>query len=254
MICKTNLIRTLVLAGVAASMAPVPGAHAQDLPPARQIVDAYVQAIGGADAISRATHRHVKGEMSMPAMGMTMTMEMWQSRPNKMLMVMEIAGMGEVRQGYDGTTAWSSMPMQGPRIVEGAELEQTIRQADFDSNLRFDHLFPTMETVERTTMNGRSCYRVRMVAENGDESFGCFDTETKLLLGMTSRTESEAGTIATDVSFEEYRDFGGVKMPVRTRMSVMGQEMVMIIREMDTSVVPDSVYALPAEVQALKQP
>ncbi|HEX6039115.1 hypothetical protein, partial [Longimicrobium sp.] len=105
MICKTNLIRTLVLAGVAASLAPAPRAHAQDLPAARQIVDAYMQAIGGADAIASATHRHMRGEMSMPAAGMTMTMEMWQSRPNKMLMVMSIPGMGEMRQGYDGTTA-----------------------------------------------------------------------------------------------------------------------------------------------------
>lgn len=253
MICKTNLIRTLVLAGVAASAAPAPQAHAQDLPPARQIVDAYVQAIGGTEAISRATHRHFRGEMSMPAAGMTMSMEMWQARPNKMLMVMSIPGMGEMRQGFDGEVAWSSNPMQGPRIIEGAELEQTMRQADFDANLRFDHLFPTMETVERAEVSGRPCYRVRMVATNGDESFGCFDVDTKLLLGMTSRTESEMGTIETSVELQDYRDFGGLKMPARTVMSVMGQEMVMTIRELDTNPVPESTFALPAEIQALRQ-
>jgi hypothetical protein len=250
--CKTHLIRTLVLAGAAASLAPAP-ARAQDLPPARQVVDAYVEAIGGVEAISRATHRHVKGEMSMPSAGMSMTMEMWQARPNKMLMVMSIPGMGEVRQGYDGQTAWSSNPMQGPRIIEGAELEQTARQADFDSNLRFEHLFPTMETVERTELGGRPCYKVRMVAQNGDESFGCFDVETRLLLGMTSRMESEMGTIESTVAFHDYRDFGGVKMPARTVMNMMGQEMVMIFTEMDTNPVPESVFALPAEIQALKQ-
>jgi outer membrane lipoprotein-sorting protein len=251
MICKTNLIRTLVLAGVAASLSPAQG-HAQNLPEARQIVDAYVQAIGGTDAIARTSHRHLKGEMSMPAAGMTMTMEMWQARPNKMLMVMTIPGMGEMRQGYDGETAWSNNPMQGPRIIEGVEMEQALRQADFDANLRFDHLFPTMETVERTERAGRPCYRVRMVATNGDEAFGCFDTETKLLLGMTSRTESEAGTIEVDMSFEDYRDFGGLKMPTRMVTNVMGQEMVMTIREMDTTAVPDSTFALPAEIRALK--
>lgn len=253
MISKTTLIRTLVLAGVAASVAPVPGAHAQDLPPARQIVDAYVQAIGGVDAIARASHRHVKGEMSLAAAGMTMTMEMWQARPNKMLMVMSIPGMGEMRSGYDGTTGWSMSPMQGPRIVEGDELAQTVRQADFDANLRFEHLFPTMETVERTEMAGRPCYRVRMVAENGDEAFACFDVETKLLLGITSRAESEMGTLETTIGFEDYRDFSGVKMPARTVMSVMGQQMEMTIREMDTNPIPANTFALPPEVQALRQ-
>lgn len=251
---KTHLIRTLVLAGAAASLAPVSQAAAQDLPPARQIVDAYVQAIGGMDAIARAQHRHLKGQMSMPAAGMTMSMEMWQARPNKMLMVMSIPGLGEVRQGFDGQTAWSSNPMQGPRIIEGDELQQTMRQADFDANLRFEHMFPTLETVERTEMQGRPCYKVRMVAENGDEAFGCFDVESKLLLGLTSRMESEMGTIESNVAFHDYKDFAGVKMPSRTVMNVMGQEMVMTVSELDTNAVPDSVFALPAEIQALKRP
>ncbi|HLM66895.1 MAG TPA: hypothetical protein VK358_05165 [Longimicrobium sp.] len=251
MMVQTKLVRTLVLAG-AAVLAAAP-ARAQELPAARQIVDAYVNAIGGTQAIARAQHRHMKGEMSMPAAGMTMTMEIWQARPNKMTMVMEIPGMGEMKSGYDGTTAWSVNPMQGPRILEGAELEQTLRQSDFDANLRFEHLFPTMETVERTEMGGRSCYRVRMVAANGDESFGCFDTETKLLLGMTSRNESEMGVIESTTTFHDYRDFGGIKMPARTTISVMGQEMEMIIKELDTSPVPESQFALPAEIRALKQ-
>ena len=252
MMVSSKLVRTLVLAGAGAALVAAP-ARAQELPAARQIVDAYVNAIGGLEAISRAQHRHLVGEMSMPAAGMTMTMEIWQARPNKMLMVMEIPGMGEMKSGYDGQVAWSVNPMQGPRIVEGAELQQTLRQADFDANLRFEHLFPTLETVERTEMAGRPCYRVRMVAENGDEAFGCFDTETKLLLGMTSRMESEQGTIETTIEFQDYRDFGGVKMPARTVMSVMGQQMVMSVRELDTNPIPDATFALPAEVRALQQ-
>jgi outer membrane lipoprotein-sorting protein len=251
MMVQTKLVRTLVLAG-AAVLAAAP-ARAQELPAARQIVDAYVNAIGGTQAISQAQHRHMVGEMSMPAAGMTLSMEIWQARPNKMVMVMDVPGMGEIKQGYDGTTAWSVNPMQGPRILDGAELEQSVRQADFDANLRFEHLFPTMETVERTEMAGRPCYRVRMVAANGDEAFGCFDTETKLLLGLTSRTESEMGVMESTSMFHDYRDFSGVKMPTRTTVSVMGQEMVMTIKEMDTNPVPASQFALPAEIQALKQ-
>lgn len=250
MTVKTTL-RTLVLAGAAAAIS-VP-ASAQQLPPAREIVDAYVNAIGGLDAIASAQYRHFEGEMAMPAAGMTMSMEVWQARPNKMLMVMEIPGMGQMKQGYDGEVAWSVDPMQGPRIIDGAELQQTLRQADFDANLRFEHLFPTMETVERSEVAGRPCYRVRLVAENGDESFGCFDVETKLLLGMTSRTQSEMGTIETNVEFQDYRDFGAIKMPARTVMNVMGQQMVMTVRDISTDPIPDTRFEVPAEIKALQQ-
>lgn len=241
--------RTLWMAGAALLMgAPL---DAQALPAARQVIDEYVQAIGGEDAIRSANHRHFRGRMSMPAAGMTMDMEMWQARPNKMLMVMSIPGLGEIRQGYDGQVAWSTNPMQGPRIIEGAELAQTLRQADFDANLRFEHLFPTMETVALDSAQGRSCWRVRMVAENGDEAFGCFDRETDLLLSLTSTVESEMGTIESVVEFHDYRQFGAVKMPARTVMNTMGQQMEMQVIEVSTAPVADSVFALPPEIQAL---
>lgn len=252
MISSKTFVRAFALAGAAAALA-APRVDAQDAPPASQVVARYVEAIGGEQAILSAQHRHFKGRMSMPAAGMTMEMEMWQSRPNRMLMVMNIPGLGEMKQGYDGEVAWSTNPMQGPRVIEGAELQQTIRQADFDANLRFEHLFPTMETVGRAEAQGRPCWRVRMVAENGDEAFGCFDVETGLLLGLTSRTESEMGTVESTIEFHDYRDFGGIRMPARTVMNVMGQQMEMQVVEIDTSPIPASTYALPAEIQALQQ-
>ncbi len=249
---RTNLVRTLVLAGAASALAAAP-ARAQELPAARDIINAYVNAIGGAEVLGRAQHRHMVGEISMPAAGMSMTMEVWQARPNKVMTVMSIPNLGEIKSGYDGQVAWSSNPMSGPQILDGAELEQALRQADFDANLRFEHLYPTLETVERSEVAGRPCYRVRMVATNGDESFGCFDVENKLLLSMSSRMESQMGVIESTQEFQEYQDFGGVKMPSRTLMNVAGQQMVMTVKEVDTNPIPDATFALPAEIKALQQ-
>lgn len=251
MTVKTSLIRTLVLAGAAGALAAAP-ARAQDLPPASEIVAAYTNAIGGTEAIARAQHRHVSAQMAMPAAGVTMTMETWHSRPNKMLMVMSIPNMGEMKSGFDGQVAWSVSPMEGPKVLEGAELQQALRGADFDSNLRFEHLYPTMETVERREVAGRPCYRVRLVAENGDESFACFDVESKLMLSMEARTESQMGTIETTTEFQEYRDFGGIKLPARSVMSMMGQQMVVTVTGVDTSPIPETTFAVPAEVRALQ--
>lgn len=248
---QTRLVRTLVLAGAASALAAAP-ARAQELPAAREILNAYVNAVGGAEAIGRAQHRHSVSEVSMPAAGMTMTVELWQSRPNKMTSVTTLPGIGEIKAGYDGQVAWSMNPMEGPKILDGAELEQALRQADFDANLHFENLFPTMETVERAEVAGRPCYRVRMVATNGDEAFGCFDVENKLLVSMTARMESQMGSIETTSEFQEYRDFGGVKMPTRSVMSMAGQQMVVTVKEVDTNPIPEATFALPAEVRALK--
>lgn len=249
---QTRLVRTLVLAGAASALAAAP-ARAQDLPAAREIINAYVNAVGGADAIARAQHRHSVSEMSMPAAGMTMTVETWQSRPNKVMTVVTVAGLGEMKSGYDGQVAWSMNPMQGARILDGAELEQTLRQSDFDASLRFERLYPTMETVERTEMAGRPCYRVRMVATNGDEAFGCFDVETKLLVAMTSQMVSDMGKLDVTAEFHDYRDFGGVKMPSRSVANMAGQQMTTTLKEVNTNPIPESTFALPAEIRALQQ-
>ena len=42
-------------------------------------------------------------------------------------------------------------------------------------------------------------------------------------------------------------------MPAKTVMNVMGQQMVMTVKEMDTNPVPADRFVLPAEVKALQQ-
>lgn len=249
---RTSPLRALVLAGAALSVAAAP-AQAQTLPTAQQVVARYVTAIGGEQAISTQQFRRVQIEMSMPAAGMTMTAEMMQARPNKAVMNIELPGMGSMRQGYDGQVAWSVNPMQGPKILEGKELADMLRQYDFDANMRFSHLFRTMETVGRAELNGESCVNVRMVAESGDEVLNCFADDDGLLVGAVVKSSTEAGQMESTITFHDYREFGGLKMPTRTSMSVMGQQMEMTVKSMSTDPIDASVFALPAEVKALQQ-
>lgn len=248
MIRSRTLVGRAVLATVAVALAGAPAA-AQQLPPARQILDRYVEAVGGKAVWANRQSQRTVAEMSMS--GVTIQMEMLAARPNKMLMKMNMPGMGEMLQGYDGQVAWSRNPMQGTRILAGAELAQTARQADFDSSVDPAKNFPTIETLERTEMAGQPCYMVRMVAVDGDEVRSCFHTETGLLLGSRTTSQSPMGPVEATTLFSDYRDFGGVKMPAKTVTSMAGQEMVVTVKEVTPNVVDPSVFELPADVKAL---
>src|SRR5690606_25376234 len=50
--------------------------------------------------------------MDAPAMGMSMTINAVAARPNLVVVVTDIPGLGVVRQGSDGSTVWSTDPMQ----------------------------------------------------------------------------------------------------------------------------------------------
>ena len=110
---RTRFGRALGLAALALAV-HAGAAAAQQLPPAAQVVERYVQAIGGRDVAARFHSRHVTAEMAMPAQGVTMTMESWTARPNKLFSKVGMSGM-TMTTGYDGSVAWVNSPMSGPR-------------------------------------------------------------------------------------------------------------------------------------------
>jgi hypothetical protein len=70
--------------GLATVLAAVAGSavRAQQLPPARQIVDRHVQAIGGRPAVARFQHHRIASETSLPGGG-TMTADAYQPLPTR---------------------------------------------------------------------------------------------------------------------------------------------------------------------------
>ena len=95
-----------------------------DLPPARQIIDRFVAAVGGADAILKHRSRRVMGTFSVPAQGLSGELEVLAAAPDRQVVRIKLAGIGDIQQGFDGRVAWTIDPMTGPRVLEGAALEQ----------------------------------------------------------------------------------------------------------------------------------
>lgn len=248
---RTRMGRTLGLAALALTV-HAGAARAQQLPPASQLVEKYITAIGGRAVAARFAARHVTAEMAMPSMGMTMTMETWTSRPNRMFTKVDMSGM-TMTSGYDGTTAWANSPMTGPKILDGPELKTALDNANFDNNVDFPKVFPTMETVGERTVDGHACWNVRMVSTSGTEVHNCFDKDSGLLVGSISRQATSMGEITADIVMAEYKDFDGLKMPTRMTMTMGPQQVITTtIKSVSHAPVADSVFALPAEVKALQ--
>ncbi|HEX8432924.1 MAG TPA: hypothetical protein VF625_16680, partial [Longimicrobium sp.] len=214
-----RLTRALSAAALALIFATGSGS-AQELPAAREVYERFITATGGEAAIRSQNFRHVVAQMSMP-LG-TATMDLKFARPNKYVMKMEIPMYGTTSSGYDGSVGWTIDP-QGTRLLSGRALEQVARGADMDSNLNVLQRFPDLLTTERATVDGRACYRVRMVSAAADTVFNCFDVESGLLTSVRAGP-AEAGA-GTTIKMYDYKDFGGVKMPSRTVTTTDGQEL-----------------------------
>lgn len=229
-----------------------PAVARAQLPSAAELMAAHNQAIGGEAAFAKYDILHSTGTFSIPAAGLTGGMESYRVRPNTVVTYAAIPGMGELRGGFNGEVAWAVDPIQGARLLGGPELQVLREQAVFAEGLRYPQDFSSAETVEKTTLGGQECYQVKLVWKSGRESFECYSPTSHLLIArMDVQDNTELGRIEALTLLEDYRDFGGIRLPARLVTTAMEMEQVITIEKVDF-VMPDAArLALPAEVQAL---
>jgi hypothetical protein len=159
--------------------------------------------------------------------------------------------MGEVQVGYDGTTAWALDPMQGPRVLSGAEADQMKDESDRRAVLRAAEMFTSMETLKDTTMNSERCYLVKLTWKSGRETFDCYGATTGLIVASRSVQKTAMGEIPVVTLFSDYKKFGDVTVATKTVQELMGQQQILTISSVEFTDGAGLTIAPPAAIQAL---
>jgi hypothetical protein len=252
MMRKATRWGSTMMATMAVLAAAAPVASQDALPPAEQVIDRYVEAMGGRDALLGHASSRSTGTFAMPAAGITGTLVV-EAAPNRMASQVEIPGLGLIRNGFDGEVGWSVDPNLGPRLLDGLELAAMQENAHQLAALRDPSLFTVRETVEFTEMNGQPCYRVRLVWNSGRETFECYSVETGLMVAMSASQETPMGDIESVTFLEEYQEYGGILSPTRIRQQALGQEQVMTVDSIEYGVVGDDAFDPPASIRTLME-
>jgi hypothetical protein len=222
------------------------------LPSAQSILDRHIAAVGGRDAIKAHSSVKATGSISVPANGLSGTVEIFAARPNKSLSKLTIAGIGEVSEGYDGTVAWSSTPMTGPMLATGEELTQKAFDANFDRALGVAARYDAVKTLERTTFEGRPVYKIALTRKgDGGDDIELYDVETGLKAGSIIERKSPMGTIAITFAWSDYKKFGDLLQASVLKQTASGVQIVTTFTSIDYDNVDPSVFELPVQIKAL---
>jgi len=225
--------------------APTPPSAAK-LPAAKEILDKYVNAIGGREALLKIRSRYQTGTIELSPMGVKGTVESYSRADNRSLTKISLVGIGDVLDGYDGSTAWTSNPMQGSRVKAGKELQQTIRMNDFgrDANLEKSYTTLTVKGVEK--VGERDSYVVVGSNDGFPDDVLYFDTETGLILRTDNIVIAPEGQQATTSFYEDYRDVNGIKSAFKIRAKTPAFEITTIVTEIKYDVaIEDSKFKQP---------
>jgi len=248
-------LRFVIALIVLSVLTPASPAHSQGLPSVAEVVDRYVEAIGGRAAVEGHSSLHSTGVVEVLGQGLVGEMEVYMAAPDKMLQMLSFADAGfETRLGYDGEVAWSIDTMMGERLLQGGELDQLVSESDFYSDLHNPENFESMETVELVEFDGRPAHKVRLVHTSGQERFEYFDVETGLMSGVEGEQDTVMGKINVVTYLRDYQDFNGILRPA-TMLQEMGsgQALQLTIQTVEYDGVDPSVFELPASIQALRR-
>jgi len=248
---SASIRRLQIALGVLALTAVAgPKGGAQSLPAAREIIERYVDAIGGNEWKKHKSAR-MTARLEVPAQGLSATIEAMNVFPTQYVMKMEIPGMGSIQSGYDGSVAWMKEPTMGPRLLQGLEAEQIAEEAEPEAALRTSTKILSSETVEKASMNGTECYKVKHTWKSGRVTHDCFSVADGLLVATSARQVSAMGEMDVTTLHSEYKDFDGIKRPTVTTAQMMGLEAKTTLVSWVWDTVEAKDLEPPADVKAL---
>ncbi len=207
------------------------------LPTVDDILDKYVKAIGGREAIEKVKSRSVKGSFDMETFGVTgAPIEMFAKAPNKTAMKIDVPNFGVVNRVFDGAAGWEANPMTGLRELSGVELAQTKRGADFYQELNFKKHYPKMELKGKEKVGSSEAYLIEATPAEGSSEKLYFDVATALLIRHDAETESPQGKLQVETYLDDYKAVDGVKIPHTMKQVTPMMSFVMKFTEVKNNV------------------
>ena len=245
--CLTSLAASMT----ARAQDPAPKAAA-GLPPAREIIARYIKATNG-DEWRKHKSGRMKATAEVPGAG-TANVEVVAIFPTAVAQKMTLPGLGEISNGWDGTTAWSVNPMMGAQILSGAQADAMKDDADPENGMRMSANIVSSETVEKATVNGIECYKVRHTWKSGRVATDCYSVADGLLVSSMSKQATQMGEVEATQYMADYKEFAGTKRPTTITQEAMGQRLVLNITSWEWDNVDPKEVEAPAAIKALKKP
>jgi len=212
------------------------------LPPADQLLDKYLAAVGGEAALQKVTSLVEKGNIT--ANGRQLPIEVYAKAPDKRLSVMHLPN-GESITAFDGKQGWLSNNGHA-HLMSAAENDAERISADmrFASNVKT--LYKKFNVLPGEKIDGHDTYLVVGRNEGQPPLRLYLDQQSGQLLRLVRYAETALGRMPTQIDYADYRDEGGVKIPLRWTLARPGGRFTIQISQVEQNVpVEDAKFAPP---------
>jgi len=251
-------------------LAPIPGQSS-----ASEILDKYIQALGGAERLAGLTSYIATGtSVGFGGFGGGGQVHIYAKSPDKRTTLIEFqaaAERGDSIRTYNGRAGWIKTPLAVLTEYEltGSELDGARLDAQLSfpgqikqvlSNLRVsvpatisDLPGPSSQTASDPNAGIGQDRLVNVVQGSGPKGILTtlyFDKESGLLLRMVRYGKTPIGRVPTQVDFADYRDVGGIKFPFRLILAWLDGRDAIQLNQIRTNVpIDDATFGNPASMK-----
>jgi photosynthetic reaction center cytochrome c subunit len=213
-------------------------------PSADQVLDKYLQALGGAQRLAGLTSFVATGSaIGYGDLGGNADFSLFAKSPNQRAIVISYKDTQRPSSvwSFDGRTGWIKTPrgLLGEYELVGSELDG----ARFEAEL----LFPGRIKQALTTWRGAATRSIgdrdfAVVQGSGPRGFLAtlyFDPKTNLLMRMVRYGPSPIGRMPTQIDYGDYRDVAGVKFPFEYKFTWLDGRYTAKLSKIETNVAID---------------
>ena len=224
---------------------------------ADQVLDKFIQAVGGAQRLGSLTSFIAKGTYSVYPASEKHEIDIFAKAPDQRAAIVHNPTAGDTITTYDGHTGWLAAPATDKPVPLLELTGGDLKGAKLDAELSFP------AGIKQALMQWRVGYsdqidgqEVLTVQGTSDGRFPVnlyFDSRSGLLLRMVRYTDSPLGLNPTQVDYSDYRNVGGVKMPFHWITTWLDGRAVTDLTEVQPNVPIDaSRFAKPAATRGAK--
>ena len=180
------------------------------------ILDKYVQALGGADSLSKLTSYSAKGSSLVFGADKGDPAEIYAKAPDQFVTIVHQRE-GDMIRTSDGHDAWVQLPLtvvqQYLLTASAAEGGKLDGQLAFPGNIK--QFFKTWRVSYPANIDGHDVYVVQGTRAPGFVATFYFDKQSGLLTRMVRYANSAVGRVPTQIDFSDYRPVAGVMIPFK---------------------------------------
>jgi hypothetical protein len=215
-------------------------------PTADQILDKYIQAVGGAQRLASLTSFVATGtSVGYGGLGGDAQFTIFAKAPNQrttLITFKDHPERGESLWAFDGRTGWIKTPrgLLGQYELIGSELDGARFEAQLSFPAQIKQALTNWRGSATRSIGDRDFLAIQGTGPRGLLVTLYFDSQSGLLSRMVRYGPSPIGRMPTQVDYGDYRDVGGIKFPFEYKFTWLDGRYAATLSDVKTNVAIDA--------------